>query len=782
VRLRSSASAYFNRTPASAGNRKTWTWSGWVKRGKLGTNQILFGSTGGSTSQGGIRLLSDYIDVYEFNGTSDVYYVDTTPVYRDPAAWYHIVVALDTTQATSTNRVKIWVNGVQITSFQSSLYPTLNYDGYVNSANVAGIGANYNGSWIQYFDGYLTEVNFIDGQALTPSSFGTTNAITGVWQPAKYTGTYGTNGFYLNFSDNSSNTATTIGKDYSGNGNNWTPNNISVTAGSTYDSMTDVPTLTSATAANYCVVNPLDKGTGLNITNGNLQHTADSSGNWYQARCTFAFPATGKFYWELTFNAGTNSWCSCSIAPSTTSLTMGWGPSTYANVYGMTLDGTLYTNNTSTGSYGSSFALGDVFMVAFDRDNSKIYFGKNGTWFNSSNPVTQTNPAASGITTSVNLFPFVGGVNSSGGASNWGQQPFVYTPPTGYVALNTFNLPDSTIKNGAGYMAATTYTGNGGTLAVSNAVNGVSFQPDLVWIKMRSGAAGNELFDSIRGANIVLYSNATNAEANVGTMSTFGSGGFTAVYQAADVSTNNSGSTFVGWQWKAGGTSSSNTNGSITSTVSVGATQGFSVVTYTGTGANATVGHGLGVAPSMMIIKNRASVTNWIVYSNVIGAANFLNLNLTNASAAATTTFNSTAPTSSVFSIGTSTGVNASGSSHVAYCFAAVAGYSAFGSYTGNGSTDGPFVYLGFRPRYVMVKNTGGAAQWYIYDTARDTYNIATNGLFASSSQAETAIAWVDFLSNGFKLRGTSTDFNGSGTTYIYACFAENPFKNALAR
>jgi hypothetical protein len=215
----------------------------------------------------------------------------------------------------------------------------------------------------------------------------------------------------------------------------------------------------------------------------------------------------------------------------------------------------------------------------------------------------------------------------------------------------------------------------------------------------------------------------------------------------------------------------------------VGATQGFSVVTYTGTGANATVGHGLGVAPSMMIIKNRASATNWIVYSNVIGAANFLSLNLTNASAAATTTFNSTAPTSSVFSIGTSTGVNASASTHVAYCFSAVAGYSAFGSYTGNGSTDGPFVYTGFRPRFVIIKCTSDAGQvWLLLDTSRSTYNVASENLIPNESSVESTNPRLDFLSNGIKIRNTYGNQNTNGSTYIYMAFAEVPFRSALAR
>jgi len=329
-------------------------------------------------------------------------------------------------------------------------------------------------------------------------------------------------------------------------------------------------------------------------------------------------------------------------------------------------------------------------------------------------------------------------------------------------------------------MAATLYTGNGGTQAVANTTNGVQFQPDLVWVKSRSAAYSNWLNDSVRGAGTSLSSNLTDADTNyTAYFTSFATNGFNLA--GGSNAFNSNGTTYVGWQWKAGGTAVSNTSGTITSQVSANTTAGFSVVTYTGTGANATVGHGLGVAPSMVICKSRG-VSDWAVYHIVTTAAGVLWLNLTNAYGVYSAAWNSTAPTSSVFSVGTADATNKVSTGTVAYCFAAVAGYSAFGSYTGNGSTDGPFVYLGFRPRFVLVKNTGGASQWYLYDSSRDTYNIATNGLFPSSAQAETSIAWVDFLSNGFKVRATSTDFNGSGTTYIYACFAENPFKYANAR
>ncbi len=249
LRFRSSASAYLNRTPASAGNQQKWTISKWMKRGKLGVFQRVFGAGTVSTNETGVDLTSnDQIQVYQWVSTAFTFNVTTTQALRDPSAWYHVIVAFDTTQATASDRIKIYINGVQVTSFASTSYPSLNYSAGVNSTVIHELGFTNGGSAPDYFDGYLAEVNFIDGQALTPSSFGETATETGVWVPKKYTGTYGTNGFYLNFSDNTS--ATTLAYDKSGNANNWTANNISTTAGATYDSMTDVPTLTSATAAN----------------------------------------------------------------------------------------------------------------------------------------------------------------------------------------------------------------------------------------------------------------------------------------------------------------------------------------------------------------------------------------------------------------------------------------------------------------------------------------------------------------------------------------------------
>jgi len=776
VRLRSSASAYFSRTPATASNRKTWTWSGWIKRGTLSTNQILFGSTGGSTSQGGIRLLStNCIDVYDFNGASDVYTIDTTSLYRDVSAWYHIVVAMDTTQATASNRTKIYVNGVQITSFSTANYPTLNLDTYVNNTTAAGIGANFPGSWSQFFDGYMTEVNFIDGQALTPSSFGQTNTVTGVWQPIKYTGTYGTNGFYLNFSDNSAATAAAIGKDYSGNGNNWTPNNISVTAGATYDSMIDVPTMWADGGngrGNYATLNPL-KTTGVagTYSNANLTGSLSTDGTIFG---TIAV-SSGKWYWEITPTSApsgstTNNVIGVSKIEATTAYA---GNTTDGFVY--RIDGNKYTNSTAS-AYGASWALNDNIGVALDMDAGTVAFYKNGVSQGTAFTGLSGNFApvvANGNTTSVKTWD-----------ANFGQRPFTYTPPTGFKALNTQNLPTPTISNGATVMAASTYTGNGGTQSITNTVNGVSFKPDFVWIKIRSSAFNHWLNDSVRGVGVNLISNLTNAEGfNANSLSSFNSNGFS-IGSAPEVNTN--GGSLVAWQWQAGqGSTSSNTSGSITSTVSVNATAGFSIVTYTGTGANATVGHGLGVAPKMIIVKNRSAVSSWMIavdYSGFTWSSDYFQFDTGAKYTNGASTIFRQAPTSTVFSVGTNSNINGSTNNLVAYCFSAVAGYSAFGSYTGNGSTDGPFVYCGFRPRWVMVKYAGGVGDWSMVDTSRNTYNVADARLDANLSSAELVLQMIDVTSNGFKVRTTNTNWNTSSGTIIFAAFAENPFKYSLAR
>ena len=345
----------------------------------------------------------------------------------------------------------------------------------------------------------------------------------------------------------------------------------------------------------------------------------------------------------------------------------------------------------------------------------------------------------------------------------------------------TFAVPDGRVA-----MAATTYTGNGSTQSVSNAVNTVSFQPDFVWVKGRNEAYYHRLTSSLQSPPNYMSSNATDAENSVnGTISAITSTGFSVNINGGTGGTNSTGINYVGWQWKAGGTAVSNTAGTITSSVSANTTAGFSVVTYTGTGVNATVGHGLGVAPAMIFYKSRSNAEGWPVYHSALAVANNLVLNNTNVQQPNGNIYwNSTAPTATLIRAGTDTANNGSGYTYVAYCWAPVAGYSAFGSYTGNGSADGPFIYTGFRPRWLMIKSSTEATSWLVYDSSRNTYNSTGANLRPNVSDAEgTQTAnLLDFVSNGIKIRGDNTGSINNSQTYIYAAYAENPLRYSNAR
>jgi len=444
LRFRARASAYLSRTPASASNRQTFTWSGWVKRGQLGSSQNIFGSENGSISSYLYFYSADTLIFYDYNGGYN-YQLQTTQVFRDPSAWYHIVLVSDTTNATAANRLRLYVNGVQITSFLTAIYPSQNYNNNV----INNTYAHYTGGSSPYLDGSQAEVNFIDGQALTPSSFGSINSTTGVWQPAKYTGAYGTNGFYLPFTDNSALTTSSnvgLGKDFSGNGNYWTTNNISITAGSTYDSMTDVPTLTSSTAANFAVLNPLNSfvnGPNATYSNGNLL----CSSGIYQAPtlATIQLPTSGKYYWEITVSTVAELAVGINAFASSSPLTGNYSTRTvYYRAGGAS--NSIYIEGTVNAFAAASYTNGDVIAIAYDTTAPSITFYKNNV-----SQGTYT------LTSTANLYPYL--VQSAGSgqfiaSANFGQQPFTYTPPTGFVALNTYNTSAGSVTTSG------TFTGN----------------------------------------------------------------------------------------------------------------------------------------------------------------------------------------------------------------------------------------------------------------------------------------------------------------------------------
>jgi len=803
LRFNPADTAYLSRSFGTPTNNKKWTLSGWIKRADVSSGyNTLFGRYADANNFIRIDFLSQNLRMYQYKSANDVL-LASTAVFRDSSAWYHIVVVYDSDNATASNRVLFYVNGTQITSFSSSTYPS---SGSSSIWNVSG-GATHqigtlNGNGVgDAYAGVMTEVYMIDGQALTPSSFGMTNPQTGQWIPIKYSGTYGANGFYVNFKDATS--TTTLGYDYSGNANNWTANNFSVTAGAGNDSLTDVPTpwiaynttgdVGGVIRGNYATFNPLlYTGSGGTKTDGNLQFAAGGTGGPpfnYSIYSTFTLN-TGKWYWEMAISGASSQpfvgLFNTAVAFSGGSTASISGPVVYG------YDGNYY-NETSGVAFGSTYTAGDVIGIAVDFDNNLIWFSKNGTFQNSGVPASGTNGKSfgSGKTWGVGYVESGSSVNRATFVANFGQRPFAYTPPTGFRSLCTTNLPATAIgfgltNQGDDYFNPVLYTGNGTSQTISTGL-----QPDFIWIKRINGAAAHTLTDSVRGISKQLFSNLTDAE------QTDADSGVTAISSSSITlgdnnlavgSVNGSGSTYVAWNWKASGSTVSNTSGTITSTVSANTTAGFSIVTYTGNGTNgATVGHGLGVAPSWVIVKRRgASAGNWTVYSSALGATKYLYLNADSAEGTASVFWNNTAPTSTLVTLGDDGYVNANTGTYVAYCFAAVAGYSAFGSYAGNGSANGTFVYTGFRPEFVMIKTTNYAGYyWNIHDAARNPYNSSNLVLYPNVSNAEdvySAGSGLDILSNGFKLRDAGGGLNGSGFNYIYMAFAESPFQFANAR
>jgi len=746
LRFNPADSAYLSRTFGTAQIRGKWTFSVWIKRSSLSATQTIFGSDLNNF----IAFFSDNTLLMNLSGAT---ILRTNAVYRDVGAWMHVVVSYDEANATATNRLKFYVNGTEPTyqtDTRSSI--TSNYSTF-NTAIAHYIGT-VNGN----FGGYLTEINFVDGQALTPSSFGETDPVTGVWIPKRYTGTYGTNGFYLSFANNAS--TTTLGYDdgtgAAGSGagsNDWTLNNFSVTAGDGNDSLVDTPTqygsdtgLGGQVRGNYCTLNPLDISAGT-LSDGNLKYVGANNG----ARCTIPC-LSGSWYWEcLLVGLGTSATTSYGIQKQSGSILTGTESYQYIS------NGNKF-NGTTSSSYGATFNNGDVIGIAFDATNGTLTFYKNG--------VSQ-GVAFTGITGE--YFPLIvhsNSANLSTSVVNFGQRPFSYTAPSGYKCLCSQNLPTPTILKGSQYMNIVTWTGTGATRSIT----GVGFQPDLVWSKSRSNAETHKLVDSTRGATKALSSETTGDEVTESGITSFNSDGFT-IDGATDTGYNTNTYTYVGWNWKKG------------------VTPGFDIVTYTGNGSARTISHSLGAVPHFMIVKARTTASTdqgWPVYHRNNTAApetDYLLLNSSAATADLDTVWNDTAPTSSVFSVGTNALVNTNNDTYLAYLWTEIAGFSRFGSYTGNGSTDGPFVWCGFRPSYLLVKNSGAAAvNWRVFDGARSAQNVMTAVLAPDDTAAEISLS-IDFLSNGFKLRTTTgSSLNASSNTYIFAAFAETPFKYSLAR
>lgn len=484
LRFNDDDSAYLSRTPATAGNRKTWTYSLWLKRGSMGSINYILSSF--SNSRTAIRFNATNSLLFTFE--SGLYDVETSALFRDPSAYLHLVVAFDTTQATASNRVKFYINGSQVTSLSQVNYPAQNYEGDFNNNVIQKIGADGTTT----FDGLMSEINFIDGQALTPSSFGVTDG-NGYWRPKAYTGTYGGNGFYLPFNDGTN--TTTLGYDRSGNGNNYTLTNLATT-----DQMTDTPT------NNYATWNPLDSSptaTTLVFKDGNLVVDRNTAGQdaYRNTRATMAVPSTGKWYWEVSPTSFTSSNATlASFGLGTVGAILESGPGISSTIIWYVRIGSSPTsqiyNGTTAVSNPTAYAQGDILQVAYDADSGKLWFGKNNSWINSSggttgNPSGGTNQSLT-VTSGTTYFPFLG-LYTSGGSIVWtgtfGQKTFSYTPPTGFKTLNTANLPEPTIVQPNKYFDAAVYAGTGaaqsiglaGSSFVSGSTTVISFTSSGTW-------------------------------------------------------------------------------------------------------------------------------------------------------------------------------------------------------------------------------------------------------------------------------------------------------------
>jgi len=769
--------SYLSRTPSSASNRKTFTFSAWVKRSNIstGTYPNIFSSNNSSNySLNGTYIWFYPTDELGFSIDSGTYYIKTNAKFRDTISWYHVLGHIDTTLGTSSDRVKLYVNGERQTDLSYATYPPQNHDTQVNNNVQHTVGARRYYSIDNYFDGYLAEINFIDGYAYDPSYFGYTESQTGIWRPKRYEGTYGTNGFHLEFKDNSSTSA--LGTDTSGNGNNFSASNLSVAAGKDGDSFIDTP------SNNFSTLNPLVKSNyNQSLSDGNLTR----SGGAKQTMSTFEL-LNGKYYFEYKAEDSNqnHSIGVCQIDTDTRDRIN----TECAHYFG---NGEYKIENNNQTSGFASYTTGDIIGVAVDTTLSppKIWFAKNNTWQGTGNPTTTGYSLTSG-----KKYAFSTAHGSSSGSSTgtafFGahQGGFNYDPPSGFKALSSKNLPPNvpSIIRPQKHIDTLLYTGNGST---TQNITGLQFAPDFVWIKSRSASGTHhQVFDVIRsvGGDKALAPSRTAGEYSFSAFDLLNNG-FNAPYSSsAPYSCNTNGVTYVAWCWKAGGTAVTNNDGSITSQVSVNEEAGFSIISYTGNNTNnATVGHGLGKTPALLITKSRDNAIDPAWHTSHVSLPANYDIALDASDAAWNPSSNGwhELTNSSVFTLkkGSSDGnnTNRNGDRYIAYCWAEIPGYSKFGKYTGNGNTNGAFINLGFKPAWILVKRSSASENWALWDNKRDG-GFNPNGylLRPDSTNDEGGNVTghqIDLLSNGFKLRFTDTKGNGNGSTYIYMAFAEQP-------
>ena len=914
LRFEDGASAYLYRTPSSGGNRRTFTFSAWIKRGNFDENNVGGGndtnifSAGTSSVFDALRFVSqsftsikNILHIYTFDGSAD-YSEEANRGFRDVSSWYHIVFAVDTTQSTAGNRIKFYVNGELQTSV-SQYYAQVpqNYQFSYNHTEPQWIGRNINSTG-RYFDGYMAEVNFVDGTQYDASYFGETK--NGVWIAKEASVTYGTNGFRLEFKQTGTGTASasTIGADTSGNNNHFTSSGI-VASDCNFP---DCP------ENNWCTLNRLEfqeNNSGAFTAYGNLKWSNVNA----NINSTFGFGNRGgKYYWEYLYVSSTdsNQYQGVTLPKDGISLTNSFatGIALYFE------DGTTRVDGVSGTGFAGKINGDNIIQFKLDLDNGTLEFGKNNTYISALTlPTSKGGWRAGGIQAAgsggTRVFvanygqdsSFAGNKTAQGNTDSNGFGDFYYAPPSGFLAVCSANLPKDNISAESSsqaddYFNQVLYSGNGGTQSIT----GVGFQPDWLWIKSRSTTDYHGLFDSSRGSTKRLFTNTSDAESTQSAgVTSFDSDGFSL---GSNLGQNRSSASFVAWNWKSGGTTptktykvvvvsdsgnkyrfrnsadsatfaqsavtldlqeggtytfdwsdssaqghpirfsltsdgthgggseyttgvvkddsaytttitvasgvatlyyycqnhsgmggqintnttfgSTNFDGATLSIVQVNNISGFSIVLFTGTGSNTTVGHGLSTKPEWFLIKSRDSSSDFTVYHQDIGATKRTQISASEASSASTTRFNNTEPTDSVFTVSTSVAVNQSSDNYVVFCFSEIEGFSRFGSYTGNGNNDGTFVYTGFRPAWVLIKNSERSADWRLHDSLRQDINDdGGHILFPNGTSSENTAEYdIDFLSNGFKLRSSDVYENANNEKHIYMAFAEETFKFANAR
>ena len=739
LRFNSGDSATLTRTFGTPTNTDKYTWSCWLKRTKFHESAGHFGLLG-NEGWTVVRFTANRL-YWRENGIVNI---TASRKWRDPGSWSHIVLRYDSSLTTSSDRAQMWIDGVRETDFVSASYPSQDQNSFINSA-IAQVLGGYR-TTEQFIDGYLAEIHFVDGQGLDPDNFGKTDVGTGQWIPIEYTGTYGNNGYYLKFDDTSA-----LGTDSSGNGNNWTPNNFSVTAGVGNDSLADTPT------NNHATLTPL-KGYGTTFqtpTNGLLDYSL--GGTTAQTFSSTAVGPSGKWYVEITATTAESGRYCLQIPEHTAQWDQAFAVVPQSDVRVIKRGSSeIYTSITSISN-------GDIIGIALDCDNNTAQAYMNGTSLGAAFSLDTVAPDK--------IYHLMLGRNSSGGGSpagsvNFGQRAFSHQP-TGFKAWNTANLPIPTIKDATKHFNTVLYTGNGAVKTVT----GVGFQTDLLINKRRDTANVNLVVDSVRGVGNGMSTGLLDGD-YTSRVASFNADGFVSD-NGSWGQINADGGSYVAWNWKES------------------ASAGLDIVAYTGngtgSGAEQTIAHNLGVVPEMIIVKARTTPYSgggdWIVYHKDLSNPSqyFLKLNTSdNEITTSTDMWNQTAPTSSNFSVGYENQVNKDGVNHVAYVFAGVEGFSKIGKYVGNGSaTDGVFVYLGFKPAFLLMKRLA-SENWVVADNKRDPDNAVINYLlFNTDATAADGVAY-DFLSNGVKFRGSSQNENGA--SYVYIAFAERPFKYSNAR